>query len=130
MKTITTLLTFSLLALSTASFAVIDDSRLEKKSNVPAAPSVWEGAEIEAPESLKLLKAKNAFVPVAVFSWGDSSEAPENILMVPVAPFVCGDSTEEAPEELGFIKIQSAVFPVAPFVWGDASVEPGEIFIK
>ena len=130
MKTITTLLTFSLLALSTASFAGLDDSRLERKSNVPAAPSVWEGAEIEAPESLKLLKAKNAFVPLAVFSWGDSSEAPENILMVPVAPFVCGDSTEEAPEELGFIKIQSAVFPVAPFVWGDASVEPGEIFIK
>jgi hypothetical protein len=103
---------------------------LERKSNVPAAPSVWEGAEIEAPESLKFLKAKNAFVPVAVFSWGDSSEAPENILMVPVAPLVYGDSTEEAPEELGFIKIQSAVFPVAPFVWGDASVEPGEIFIK
>ena len=130
MKTLTTLLTFSLLALSTASFAVSDDSRLERKSNVPAAPSVWEGAEIEAPESLKLLKAKNAFVPLAVFSWGDSSEAPENILMVPVAPLVYGDSTEEAPEELGFIKIQSAVFPVAPFVWGDASLEPGEIFVK
>ena len=130
MKTLTTLLTFSLLALSTASFAVSDDSRLERKSNVPAAPSVWEGSEIEAPESLKFLKAKNAFVPVAVFSWGDSSDAPENILVVPVAPLVYGDSTEEAPEELGFIKIQSAVFPVAPFVWGDASVESGEIFIK
>ena len=130
MKTLTTLLTFSLLTLSTASFAVSDDSRLDRKSNISAAPSVWEGAEIQAPESLKFLKAKNAFVPVAVFSWGDSSEAPENILMVPVAPFVYGDSTEEAPEDLGFIKIQSAVFLIAPFVWGDESVEPGEIFIK
>lgn len=130
MKTLTTLLTFSLLALSTASFAVSDDSRLEKKSSIPAAPSVWEGDEIVAPESLKFLKAKNAFVPIALFSWGDSSEAPENVLMVPVAPFVYGDSTEKAPEELRLIKIQSAVVPVAPFVWGDASTEPGELSIN
>lgn len=130
MKTLTTLLTFSLLALSTASFAVSDDSSLEKKSNIPAAPSVWECDEIATPESLKFLKAKNAFVPVAVFFWGDSSEAPENVLMVPVAPFVYGEPTEKAPEELGLIKIRSAVVPVAPFVWGDVSTEPGELSVN
>jgi hypothetical protein len=104
MKILTTLLTLSLLVISATSFAVSDDNKSSKKSNIPVAPSVWEGAEIEVPELLKFIKAKNAFVPVAGFVWGDPSEAPGNILMVPVAPFVYGESTEKAPEELKNVK--------------------------
>lgn len=130
MKTLNTILTLTILTLSTATFAISGDNRPEKNSNIPAAPSVWEEAEIEAPESLKFLKAKNAFVPLAVFAWGNPSEAPENILMVPVAPYVYSDSREDAPEELEFIKIKSAVVPVAPFVWADASTAPGDVSIN
>ncbi len=121
MKTLNTLLTLSLLVIGTASFATADDKRTDKNSNVPMAPSVWESSEIETPELLKFVKAKNAFVPVAGFVWGNPSDAPANVLMVPVAPFTLGDPTEDAPEELAFIKAESTIVPVAPFVWGDPS---------
>lgn len=128
MKTLTTLLTLSLLALSTASYALSDGN--EKRSKVPVAPNVWENSQIEVPESLKFLKAKNAYVPFADFTWGDPSGAPEQLLMVSLAPFVFGDSQEEAPEELGFIRAKYATVPVAPFVWGEASDEQVDITLK
>jgi len=127
MKTLNTLLTLSLLVIGTATFANTDDKVTEKNSNVPMAPSVWESSKIETPELLKFVKAKNAFVPVAGFVWGNPSETPANFLMVPVAPFTVGDSTEDAPEELAYIKAKSALVPVAPFVWGDSYEE---VFIK
>lgn len=130
MKTINTFLTLSILVLSTTSFAVADGIRSETKSNVPIAPSVWGNAEIEVPESLKFIKAKNARVPLADFVWGDPSEEPANLLMVPLAPFVYGDSYEDVPQELNFVKGKFATVPVAPFVWGNPSDVPAEISFK
>ena len=128
MKTLNTLLTLSLLVVSTASYAISDGN--EKRSKVPTAPTVWENSEIEVPEVLKFIKAKNAFVPVADFVWGNPSEAPEKLSIIPLAPFVYGHSNEDVPEELGFVKAKFATVPVAPFVWGEASDEPVEIYLK
>ncbi len=128
MKTLNNLLTISLLILSTASYAVSDGN--EKSSKVPVAPAVWENSDIEVPESLKFVKAKNALVPLANFVWGDPSEAPEQLILVPLAPFFYCDSNEQAPEELGFIKASFCNIPVAPFVWGDALEIPTEISLK
>jgi len=130
MRTLNTLLTLSLLVISTASFATSDGNKSEKNTNVPVAPSVWENSEIEAPESLKFLKAKNAHVPVAGFVWGDPSDVPAHLSMVPVAPFVSGDPMENAPVELAFIKAKSALVPVAPFAWGNPSEAPAELSVK
>jgi hypothetical protein len=130
MKTLNTLLTLSLLAISTACFATLDGSKPEKNMNVPVAPSVWESSQIEAPESLQFLKAKNAHVPLAGCVWGDPSDAPAHLSMVPVAPFVFGDSMENAPEELTFLKAKCALVPVAPFVWGDPSKAPAALSVK
>ncbi|MES3018813.1 MAG: hypothetical protein V4721_13585 [Bacteroidota bacterium] len=123
MKTLNTILTLSLLVVSTVSFAAVADKGSDNRNNIPLAPSVWSSAEIETPELLKYVKAKNAFVPVAEFVWGNASEIPANLSMVPVAPFTLGDSMDSAPEELAFIKAKSGLVPVAPFVWGDASEE-------
>lgn len=126
MKTLNTLLTLSLVILGASSFANTD----RIKSNVPAAPSVWESPLIEAPASLKYIKAKNAFVPVAAFELGDPSEVPTTLLTVPVAPIDYGNSNEEVPVHLGNIKAKFAFVPVAPFVWGDPSTETVELGIK
>lgn len=130
MKTLNTLLTLSLLVICKASFAMTDGNCSEKNTNVPVAPSVWEGSDIEAPESLKFLKAKNAYVPVANFVWGDPSESPTPTSLVAVAPSVYSDSLEKAPEELGFIKAKYALVPVAPFVWRTQSDVPVELSVK
>lgn len=130
MKTLNTLISLSLIVISTASFASTDVNRSEENTKIPVAPSVWESPEIEAPESLKFLKAKNAYVPVSSFVWGDPSEAPAILTIVPVAPFVLGGSMENTPEELSFIKAKYAHVPVAPFIWGDPSEAPAELFIK
>lgn len=76
MKTLNTLLTLSILVISSASFANTDDKRAEKNSNVPTAPSVWESSQIETPELLKFIKAKNVFVPITDFEWGNPSDLP------------------------------------------------------
>jgi len=127
MKTLNTVLTLTLLVTSTASFALTDGNRTEKNTNVPTAPSVWGDSEIEVPELLKFLKAKNAFVPVAGFAWGDPLEAPTHLSMVPVAPADFGNSVENTPEELSFIKAKYAHLPAAPFYWGEPSEEPIEL---
>ncbi len=130
MKTLNTLIAASLLVIGSAGFARADIHRSEKNLNVPAAPSVWEASEIEAPEALKFLKAKSAFVPVAEFVWGNPSEVPASVTMVPVAPFTTGDSDESAPEGLAFIKAKSAFVPVAPFVFGEPIDAPAELSVK
>lgn len=123
MKTLNTLLTLSLLVIGSASFAKADDETADRKSNVPAAPSVWESSAIETPEFLIYLKAKNAHVPVAEFVWGNPAEEPSTITMVPQAPFTLGDPADEAPQELEYIKAKFSLVPLAPFVWGDVSEE-------
>ena len=130
MKTLNTFLTLSLLVFSSASFAVTNDNRTEIRSKVPVALSVWQNAEIDVPELLKYVKAKNARVPVTGFVWGDPSEAPAQLLMVPLAPFDYGDSDEEAPQELGFVKARFANVPLAPFDLGDPTDRSVEISLK
>ncbi len=127
MKTLNTLIAASLLLIGSAGFAKANTERPEKNLNVPAAPSVWEAAEIEVPESLKFIKAKSAFVPVAEFVWGDPSEVPASVLMVPLAPFVAGDSDDSAPDHLAFVNPKLALVPVAPFVFGEAGDAPVEL---
>lgn len=130
MKTLNTLLTLSLLLVGHATFAGSDGKKSDTKSNVPVAPSVWNGPVIEAPSSLKFIKAKNAFVPVASFELGNPSDVPTALLTVPAAPIIFGDSDEDIPENLAYIKAKFAFVPVAPFIWGDPAVGNLELGIK
>ena len=104
MKTIYTLSTLVLIALSLSGFADDKIKNKEKSSAVSVAPFIWGDPESEVPAGLSTLKAKNAFVPIAPFVWG-SPEDSVNIeeskrLVVPVAPFVLGDPDADAPLEL------------------------------
>lgn len=130
MKTIHTLTTVVLIALSLNSFA---DDRIinkDKSSAVSVAPFNWGDPHAAAPVELASLKAKNAFVPVAPFEWGN----PDETIMikvkwvVPVAPFSYGNPDEIAPEGLRCIKAKNAKVPVAPFIWGDSEEPAPEVY--
>ena len=131
MKTIYTLSTIVLIALSLNSKADDKIKNRVKTSSVSVAPFVWGDPETEAPIELGTLKAKNALVPVAPFIWG----SPEDVvsvnemrhLLVPAAPFYFGEPDADALEGLEFIKAKNAKVPVAPFVWGDSNEVAPEI---
>jgi putative NADH-flavin reductase len=72
MKTLNIFIVASLLVIGSASSASVHEGTEDKNLNVPLAPSVWEEAAIEAPESLRFIKAKLALVPTAGFIWGRS----------------------------------------------------------
>ncbi len=125
MKTIYTLSTLVLIALSLNSIADDKLKNKDKSSAVSVAPFVWGDPETEVPAELVTLKTKNALVPLAPFVWGspeDSVSIEDNKrLVVPVAPFVFGDADSDVPAELAYIKAVNLEVPVAPFVLG----EPG-----
>jgi len=122
MKTIYTLSTIVLIALSLNSFADDKINNKDKSSVVSIAPFNWGEPDAAAPVGLAYIKAKNAYVPVAPFEWGNPDEAVivEEKMVVPVAPFYFGSPDADAPEGLKFIKAKNAKVPVAPFIWGDS----------
>lgn len=122
MKTLNTIITLSLIAIGTAGFAKEYDHS-DKNLRVPAAPSVWEAAPIEAPIELEYVKAKSALVPVAGFEWGSPSEIPAELLVVPVAPKDMYNQLDSIPENLQYIKAKNAFVPVAPFAFGNSDVD-------
>ena len=123
MKTIYTLSTVILIALSLNSNADDKIKNREKTSAVSIAPFVWGDPEKEAPHELGTLKAKNSLVPVAPFVWGSPEDATSitelRHLLVPVAPFYFGEPDADAPEVLEFIKAKNANVPLAPFEYGN-----------
>jgi hypothetical protein len=127
MKTIYTLSTLILIALSLNSFADDKLKNKDKSSAVSVAPFIWGDNENEVPAELVTLKTKNVFVPVAPFVWGrpeDSVSIEENEkLVVPVAPFIYGDADSDAPAELANIKAVNLEVPVAPFVLGSPDAD-------
>ncbi len=130
MKTIYSLFTVVLIALSLNTFADDKVRGKEKASSVSVAPFVWGDPEAAAPAWLGSLKAKNALVPVAPFVWGsaeDEVSINENIKMiVPVAPFIYGNPDSDIPAGLQFVKAVNADVPVAPFVFGDPDADGPE----
>lgn len=101
MKTIKTLTAVLLTALSLNTFAgnvSSENSNDKPKSLVNVSPFVLGNPDDEAPEEIRLVKAKYAHVPLA--------------------PFVWGNADEQAPELLKFIIAVNADVPLAPFVWG------------
>ena len=129
MTSLNTLITFSLLLLSTLSFANEDESK-SKKNSVPVAVFVWETSEAEIPSELRFLKAKSAFVPVTEFVWGNPSDVPAILNMVPIPAYILEDSNELVPQELAFVKAKSAFVPVAHFITGDPTAAvPSELIV-
>lgn len=129
MKTINTLTAIFFTALSLNTFAGnpgSENSNDKPKSLVIVSPFVLGNPDDEAPEEIRLVKAKYAHVPLAPFVWGDPSDIPagDHIIKdikkmnVPLAPFVWGNADEQAPELLKFIIAVNADVPLAPFVWG------------
>lgn len=131
MKTLYTLSTIVLIALSLTSFADDKVNNKDKSSVVSVAPFIWGDPDVAAPVGLAYVIAKNAFVPVAPFVWGTADEAlsvsENNRLSVPVAPFSYGNPVSEAPEGLGYVKAKNAKVPVAPFIWGNSEEAAPEI---
>lgn len=131
MKTIYTLSTIILIALSLNSKADDKIKNNAKSSLVPVAPFVWGDPETAAPDGIKR-KAKNALVPVAPFDWGSPEDA-NNIhemrhLLVPNAPFTFGEADADIPVGLKYIKAKNAKVPVAPFEFGNPDTDiPTEI---
>lgn len=140
MKTIlNTLIALFILFLNTESFANVK-SMDEHSTNcmhsfVPVSPRDWQTTDLEVPENLKYVKAKNAFVPVAEFVWGNpDAEAPAELLndyrtfIVPV-PVKKWDepAMNEVPESLSFIKAKFAMVPVPGKVWSDIEISADEI---
>lgn len=123
MKTIYTLSTIILIALSLNSSADDKVKNREKTSVVSVAPFVWGDPEKEAPHELGTLKAKNALVPVAPFIWGSPEDAAGitelKHLLIPLAPFYFGEPDADAPEVLELIKTNNTRVPVAPFEYGN-----------
>jgi len=123
MKTIYTLSSIVLIALSLSSKADDKIKNRVKTSEVSVAPFVWGDLETEAPHDLGNLKAKYALVPVAPFVWGSPEDAASiselRHLLVPVAPFYFGEPEADAPAGLEFIKAKNARVPIAPFEYGN-----------
>lgn len=127
MKTLKILIAVSLFMIASTNLAKADERSSILKRSVELAPSVWESSEIQTPMSLRFIKAKFAFVPVAAFVWGQPSEVPVEITMIPVAPLTFAYHTDEIPTGLEYIKVKNALVPVAPFVLGDAHAEAPEL---
>ncbi|WP_411274682.1 hypothetical protein [Daejeonella sp.] len=130
MKTLYTLTTIALIALSLSSKADDKIKNREKTSVVPVAPFIWGDPETAAPDGIKC-KAINALVPVAPFVWGSPEDA-HNIteirhLLVPNAQFTFGEPDADIPVDLKFIKAKNAMVPVAPFVWGNSEEAAPEL---
>jgi len=127
MKTIYTLSTIVLIALSLNSLADDKITNKEKSAAVSVAPFIWGDPDATAPVELAGLRVKNAFVPVAPFVWG----SPDDVVMinenknvlVPVAPFVYGNPDSDVPAELAHIKAININVPVAPFIFGDPDLD-------
>ena len=102
MKTITTLSTLIMIALSLNTLAddKLKTSVKDEFSTVATSPFIWGSPEVDAPLGLGFVKAKNALVPIAPFEWGNNEEIVEieERLLVPVAPFVFGNPSKDAPE--------------------------------
>jgi len=104
MKTIYTIATTLFLTFSLSAFAN-DHSKDKPKNSVAVSPFVWGSPDEDAPEEIKLLKAKFALVPKAPFVWGNAGETSPKVveeriyikLEVPVAPIVWGNPNEIAP---------------------------------
>jgi hypothetical protein len=103
---------------------------------VPVSPrDYWQTADLEVPEYLKYVKAKNAFVPVAEFVWGNpDAEAPAELLkdyrtfIVPVSAKKWDEpAINEVPESLSFIKAKLAMVPVPNRVWSAIEISADEI---
>lgn len=102
MKTLGTL--FLILLMVTSSVYAGDSQKNKKrkiKDNraVASAPFILGSPDEPAPEELRLLKAKNALIPVAPFIWGNASE--------------------DVPVFLNSVKAKNAKVPVAPFVFAN-----------
>jgi hypothetical protein len=140
MRTIlNTLIALFILFLNTESFANVksmnDHSTNCMHSFVPVSPREWQTDDLEIPENLKYVKAKNAFVSVAEFVWGNpDAEAPAELLndyrtfIVPV-PVKKWDepAINEVPESLSFIKAKFAMVPVPSKVWSAIDISVDEI---
>lgn len=132
MKTIYTLSTIVLIALSLNGSADDKIKNKEKSSAVSVAPFIWGDPEEEAP--VGLTEANKVLVPVAPFVWGSPEDVLSvseiNKLSVPVAPFSYGNADNDAPEGLQYIKAVNAKVSVAPFVLGDPDMDvPAEIVL-
>jgi hypothetical protein len=140
MKTIlNTLIALFILFLNTESFSnvknVDEHSTNCMHSFVPVSPREWQPDDLEVPENLKYVKAKNAFVPVADFVWGNPDvEAPAELLKdyrtfyVPVPPKKWDEpAINEVPESLRFIKAKFALVPVPVKVFDNIEISASEI---
>jgi hypothetical protein len=127
MKTIYTLSTVALIALSLISLA---DDKIKNKgrsSAVSVAPFSWGDPEAAAPAELSHISIANTSVPLAPFVWGSPEDAV-NItttgnLLVPVAPFIYGDPDADVPEDPESLKTVNLKVPIAPFVLGDPDAD-------
>lgn len=134
MKTlIHTLIALLILFMNTESYSSVgnlnDYRNINACSLIPVSPRNWDDAEAEVPESLKLIKAKSAMVPVAEFVWGTPEEAvPSELLknMVPVSAKIWDEAAVETPEDLKFIKAKYALVPVPAKVWTDMEISQDE----
>jgi len=140
MKTIlNTLIALFILFLNTESFAIVkqmdDHSTNCMHSFVPVSPRDWQTDDLEIPENLKYVKAKNAFVPVAEFVWGNpDAEAPAELakdyrtFIVPVPAKKWDEpAINEVPESLSFIKAKFAKVPVPSKAWSAIEISADEI---
>ncbi|SKB42822.1 hypothetical protein [Daejeonella lutea] len=125
MKTIYTLSTIVLIALSLNSKADDKIKNRDKSATVSVAPFVWGDPEDAVPAELK--EVKKVMVPVAPFVWGSPEDAvnvtANNNMNVPVAPFIYGNPNDDAPEGLASIKAVGALVPAAPFVLGEPGID-------
>ncbi len=133
MKTLYTLSTVLLLALSLNTMADDKVKSKDKSAAVAVAPFTLGDPEAGAPLWLSNVKAKNALVPVAPFVWGspeDTVSINEIRMAVPVAPFTYGEPDTDVPYRLQFIKAVNADVPVAPFAFGEPDAEAPVLVIS
>ncbi len=140
MKTIVnTLIALFILFLNTESFSnvkTIDDHSINcNHSFIPVSPRDWQVNDLEVPENLKFVKAKNALVPVAEFVWGDpDAEAPAELLndrrtvYIPVPAKIWDEpAIQEVPESLAAIKAKFALVPIPSHTWNSISISADEL---
>jgi hypothetical protein len=140
MKTIiNTLIALFILFLNTESFANLNCTDNHSTncihSFVPVSPRDWQSDDIEVPENLKYVRAKNAFVPVADFVWGNpDAEIPAELtkdyrtFFVPVPAKKWDEpAINEVPENLRFIKAKFALVPVPVKVFDNIEISASEI---